>query len=479
MKGVIAVLRYAVRHLAQTFTKAGALLLCIVLTQLISAVCALPGIAQTASAAATHWKFDFGSGETQLGWTGVSADTAYCPDTGCGFTPGTEVLNVDAPGEGVCSDAVQFTNAVPTGDHTFCADVPNGLYQVTVWVGAAYRTSIAIEGMYQIMNINADCTSHTLQVPVTDGQLNICACAGQIGPYTLAALEIERISAQTHTNPTVWVCGDSTVCNFYPLDTVQNLAGWAQLLPEYIDETEWQVMNMATSAQYAQGFLKGGQFTVIERNGQPGDIFVIAMGINDATYYNAEEYESAVTQMAKAAIDKKMRVILVKQQGCDSDIAKRPLNTERWFGSTLDRIGAALGIEVVDLFRLWQNFRLATGDTTPSPYYKSGDDIHLNRLGAAKLAAFIAEAIMPPMCQPKAETTAHTEITIPALIPGDLNGDGDISIGDAVLLARFITEDSAPDIANLRTDAADVNADGIVDALDLTALLRRLAGKTA
>ena len=45
---------------------------------------------------------------------------------------------------------------------------------------------------------------HTLQVPVTDGQLNICTCAGkENNAYTMSALEIKQISTQTHTNPTI------------------------------------------------------------------------------------------------------------------------------------------------------------------------------------------------------------------------------------------------------------------------------------
>lgn len=377
------------KHLLRKLTAAAASL------SVTAALAAMLPVGSTAvSAANTEWKFDFGNGGVASGYTGVTASTAYSAGTGYGFSAGTSVTDVTASGSGALSDAVQFKNSTATGNYTFCADVPNGLYQVSVWLGNTNRTSVGIENMLQIVNMTGNNAYHTLQVPVTDGQLNICACAGKEGyAFTLSALEIKQISTQTHTNPTIWVCGDSTVCNYYPLDTsVQG--GWAQMLPQYIDTTKWQVMNMAASGQYAKGFVNAGQFTVIEKNGQPGDIYVISIGINDTNYSNAEEYYATVTDMAKRAMAKGMRVILVKQQGRDSDITRSSLLSGRWFGGQLDQIGAELGLEVVDLFNLWQDHRLTTGDTNPSPLYMNGDDLHPNRKGAMVLAQFMAEAIM-------------------------------------------------------------------------------------
>ena len=294
-----------------------------------------------ASQANTEWKFDFGGGATEKGYIGVSASSDYQSGLGYGFSPGTSVVNVAASGNGALSDAVQFKNSSPNGNYTFCADVPNGLYQVSVWLGNTARTSIAIEGMYQIMNLTGNGAYHTLQVPITDGQLNICACAGKDGnAFSISALEIKRISEQTHTNPTIWVCGDSTVCNYYPLNSSAQ-AGWAQMLPDYVSDSGWQVMNMATSGQCARGFVQGGQFDVIENNGQPGDIYIISIGINDTNAKNnttEAQYQEMITDMAKRAMNKGMRVILVKQQGRNGDCQRNPLLTSRWYNLSLIHI---------------------------------------------------------------------------------------------------------------------------------------------
>lgn len=360
-----------------------------------SLMAALPAGTMTASAANSYWKFDFGNGGVAGGYTGVSASTGYNAGKGFGFSAGTSVADVSASGSGALSDAVQFKNSSPTGNYTFCADVPNGLYQVSVWLGNTNRTSVAIEGMYQIINMTGNNAYHTLQVPVSDGQLNICACAGKDGyAFTMSALEIKQISTEAHTNPTIWVCGDSTVCNYYPLNSSAQ-AGWAQMLPQFIDTKQWQVMNMAASGQCARGFLDAGQFTVIEKNGQPGDIYVISIGINDTNPKNnttEDQYKELITDMAKRAMAKGMRVILVKQQGRNGDAQRSPRLTGRWYNGALDVVGANLGIEVVDLFNLYLDYCISKSVDEVNALYMD-DGLHPNRAGATVLAQMMADAI--------------------------------------------------------------------------------------
>ena len=448
------------------------------------------------SAANTYWKFDFGGGGTAKGYTGVSAADGYQASRGYGFSSGTSVSNVAASGKDALSDAVQFKNASAKGKYTFCADVPNGLYQVSVWLGNTGRTSVAIEGMYQIMNLTGNNAYHTLQVPVTDGQLNICACAGkENNAYTMSALEIKQISAQTHTNPTIWVCGDSTVCNYYPLNSSAQ-AGWAQMLPQFVDGTKWQVMNMAASGQYARGFVQGGQFDVIEKNGQKGDIYIISIGINDTNSKNnttEAQYEEIITDMAKRAMAKGMRVILVKQQGRNGDCQLKPLLKSRWYAGALDRVSKKLNIECVDLFNLWQDYCLKKSADEVTKLYMSGDKLHPNRAGATVLAELMANAIKPgdpsvtPVVtgptetQPTDTQPTETQTTVlPPVIPdsksdpllqGDLNGDGKLSASDLLLMKRAIRVG----VGYAKLQAADLNGDMKLTAADLTVMCEFLA----
>ena len=76
------------------------------------------------------------------------------------------------------------------------------------------------------------------------------------------------------------------------------------------------------------------------------------------------------------------------------------------------------------------------------------------------------------------DTTSATSVTQPDDTPeGDYNGDGEVSLADAVMLARFIAEDdtlTADEIAGVLNAQPDRDKDGTVTLLDIRALLRKL-----
>jgi lysophospholipase L1-like esterase len=290
------------------------------------------------------------------------------------------------------SDAVQFITYGNNSTNTFDVDLEKGLYKITVYLGNTMRTSIAAEGVLQLINMTGNNAVDSFVIPVTDGQLNILATAGKVGyAYTISAMEIEKI-ADDATNPkTIWICGDSTVCNYYPLAaSVQ--AGWGQVLNNYVSSS-FQIRNMASGGQYAKGFVDAGQFDPILKYGKAGDYYIISIGINDINYSNSTEYYSVVTEMTKKAKDLGMTVILVKQQGRSNDIAKAPLLTGRWFGTTLDTVGTEQNVQVVDLFNLAQDYFVSIGQEATTALYMSGDTLHPNRDGANILARLFASVV--------------------------------------------------------------------------------------
>lgn len=362
----------------------------LVMTIAISSII-LPIFSNVVNAAQTDWKFDLGA-VTQSGYTSVTANTAYSSSVGYGFRNTSGVKNVSASGSGALSDAVQFTDT-ENQNNTFDVDLPNGLYSVKVTLGDTNRTSVYMENMLQIVNMTGNNAVDEILIPITDGQLNIRAAAGKAGyAFSISSIEISLVSTDTAMPNTVWMCGDSTVCNYYPLEnSIQ--AGWGQVLESYLDTGVWQVRNMAASGQYAKGFVDAGQFDAIEYYGKKGDIFIISIGINDTNYSNAEEYYTYVTDMAKKAIAKGMKVILVKQQGRATDVTNNPNLKGRWFGTTLDQIGQELNLQVIDLFNLFFDYCKSIGQDATTALYMSGDTLHPNRQGAMKLAELAASQI--------------------------------------------------------------------------------------
>ena len=79
------------------------------------------------------------------------------------------------------------------------------------------------------------------------------------------------------------------------------------------------------------------------------------------------------------------------------------------------------------------------------------------------------------------ETTTITTTTLSGIDPGKLNlGDVDCSGGvdvlDAVMLARIAAEDTETGVTDEGKANADMNLDGSVNSVDLSRLLRILAG---
>lgn len=327
-------------------------------------------------------KFDLGA-TAQNGFTSVSAAVKYDKTKGYGFS-GNDVNDVAAAGKNELSDAVQFT-----GNTTFNVDLSNGLYKVKVTLGNTSRTSVYMENQLQIVNMTGNNAVDEILIPITDGQLNIRAAAGKSGTaFSISSIEIDKVSDEAVLPSTIWICGDSTVCNYYPLET-STQGGWGQMLGHYVD-AGWNIRNMAASGSYAQAFVSDGNFDTIEKYGKAGDVYIISIGINDSKYYDGDEYKKIITDMVKRAKAKGMEVILVKQQGRDGDAQKNPLLTSRWFAAQLDQIGKEQNCQVVDLFNLWQDYCISAGAEKTTEMYMSGDQLHPNRAGAEKLAELFA-----------------------------------------------------------------------------------------
>ena len=370
------------------------------LTSLVMCASAAVGIGNvssentlTADAAAANWKFDFGA-NAESGYTGVSAADGYNSAKGYGFAQTANVANVAAGGNGALSDAVQFKSE--DAGNTFNVDLPKGLYEVKVITGNCSRTTIKMEGMLQMMNLTGNNAVETIRIPVTDGQLNLQAVAGRANtPFSISAVEIRQLNTTGEMKPTIWLCGDSTVANYYNVDD-SSQHGWGQFLGEYVDKNRWEIRNMAASGQYAKGFVDAGQFAPIEYYGKEGDVYVISIGINDTNYSNAEEYYNTVTDMVKRAKAKGMTVVLVKQQGRRGDLTRNPLLGGRWFGGQLDTIGNEQNVTVIDLFNPWQDFGVSVGYDKMADYYAiqangSNDDLHQSKLGSMKLAELMSQ----------------------------------------------------------------------------------------
>lgn len=92
------------------------------------------------------------------------------------------------------------------------------------------------------------------------------------------------------------------------------------------------------------------------------------------------------------------------------------------------------------------------------------------KLASAFLAAVLAvSAAVAPV------SADNTPVEEPHMF-GDVNGDSQITVADAVLIARINAEDTSLHLSEMSVIAADANRDGVRDSDDLTDVLRYIAG---
>lgn len=343
-------------------------------------------------------KFDLGGLGVADGYIGVSASEEYDKSKGYGFANTAAVEDVPASGTGALADAVRFKSDVP--NHIFNVDLPTGVYKITVTTGDVQSVIISAEGVSQLFFLTGSNATDSFSIPITDGQLNIYTSSGIGTEYSLSSIEIEQTSTGTTTKPTIWVGGDSTTASRYNISD-DEVHGWGQYLPEYVDMNRYDVRNISASG-ITSSDLNKALFGTIEHYGKSGDILLLAVGIND--YIKASQTNSAapdptsyianMTDMMQRAKAKGMTVYLVKQHGQKNDTYKYPLPKSRWFSDVIDEIAETEQVAVLDLFTPWLELSLENNYFEMKEYYSS-DALHLNALGADRMAEMVSEQLFP------------------------------------------------------------------------------------
>ena len=344
-------------------------------------------------------KFDLGGLGTADGYIGVSASDAYDKSKGYGFSNTDAVENVTASGEGALADAVRFKSDVP--NHIFNVDLPEGVYKITVTTGDVKSTTITAERVPQLFFLTGSNATDSFTIPVTDGQLNIYAGSGVGTEFSLSTIEIEQTSTGTTTKPTIWIGGDSTAASRYNV-TEDAVHGWGQFLPDYVDGSKYDVRNISASG-ITSSDLNKVLFGTIEHYGKKGDILLLSVGINDYTKAystnpaapDPSSYIENMTDMVQRAKAKGMTVYLVKQHGQINDTGKYPLPRSRWFSDAIDEIAETEQAAVLDLFTPWLELSLENKYFEMEEYY-TDDSLHLNALGAEKMAEMVSDLLFLP-----------------------------------------------------------------------------------
>jgi|GEM_PF-712459 len=343
-------------------------------------------------------KFDLGGAGTASGYIGVSASDKYDAKKGYGIQDTDLARDVAALGQGALSDAIHFQGAYGS----LAVDLPKGVYKITVTTGNVNKTTINAEDVNQLFFLQGNNAVDSFTIPVTDGQLNIYATSGVGSEFSISTIEIEQLSSETTTKPTIWLAGDSTVATYYNV-SASSKRGWGMYLSKYVDTASYDVRNLSISGIQAAS-MKTVAFPTIERYGKKGDILVLAVGINDYIEENMKytqngdpidpsNYIAHMKEMVRRAKAKEMKVCLVQQQGEESDIYGYPFREYKWFGKELEDLAKQENVSVLNLFRSWLEFLEINRYYEQAEYYTQ--DLHPNAQGADILAKMMAELLFP------------------------------------------------------------------------------------
>lgn len=348
-----------------------------------------------AGAVASSYKFDFGGGSVASGYIGVGATERYTRIKGYGFNATRNLKNVVSAGKGINSDAVQIMTEGTKSTDTFNLDLPNGLYEVTVTLGDTVKSNVVAEEVYQIMDMTGTNPKDKFQIPITDGQLNLVVTSSAKGTAsTISSLEIVQLSENPVTNRTIYVGGDSTVSNYYPLMTSER-GGWGQMLFRYLEKDKFQIRNMSSGGQASRGFRNDGQLEAITKYIKPGDYFILQLGINDnhpKSTITEEEFKINMRDMIQQIKARGATVILSTPQGLATDFNEIGVHSDdyKWYRNTILALAAEEDTLLVDLNILSSAYYTAIGPEATSALFLA-DGLHPTRAGAKELARILVE----------------------------------------------------------------------------------------
>jgi lysophospholipase L1-like esterase len=344
--------------------------------------------------AQTPSKFSFGGGMPQAGWTQVSPTNVYSPGTGFGFEPGATVDT----GKNATSSAAPFY---------FSVKLPEGNYKVTATLGGDAASVVTVKAELRRLMLE--------KIATTDGQtqtrtfiVNLRTPAISTGgevhlkdrektteawdwddkmtlEFNGSHPSISRLEIEPATVPTVFISGDSTVCD----QPAEPWNSWGQMLPRFF-QPEVAVANHAESGETVGGSLGAKRFDKIFSLMKQGDYLFVQFGHNDmkdkkpdalATY--SENLKKIIAQTRTAGGTPVLVTSMERKGGVTHD-------TLQGYPDAVLAVAKSENCAVIDLHAMSRVFYQALGPDIGKAFQ---DGTHHNNYGSYELAKCIIEGI--------------------------------------------------------------------------------------
>lgn len=302
-----------------------------------------------------------------------------------------------------------------TAETPFVGSMYPGIFDVSVQKSEALKASVVLNGNTVACNLDMPGTQvvdkaaiHTFDgYNLANPEFSVTVTGLTDALEFISFTEANTIAPE---RPRIFVAGDSTVCNYYPLERTGAeadgtvMTGWAMLLENYVDA---DVENMAASGYWAKKW-QDEHFAIVAKEGKKGDLFIIQFGINDRGHSTLEEMTASLTEMIDVTSRKGMIPILVSPQisagygwGDESDIGKSAGGVYQQFFDAVRNLANEKGCFYVDLTDMSSGWFSEIGrDAVYKKYHlwnyeenKPGDMMHLSYKGADAMCRFFVTAI--------------------------------------------------------------------------------------
>lgn len=374
-----------------------------------AALFALPFLlAGTAHAAPLHKAFVFGQGaKTTSDAVGIAQPAPYAQGWGYGF-------DGDLPTAG--------TTSVGGKPFFFSFDAPEGNYRVTVTLGgdAASDTTVKAELrrlMIEPVGVPAQgAATKTFIVNVRNPALPGGGSVRLKAPreseqeardwdnritleFDGADPEVRRIEVDAVDVPTIYLLGDSTVCD----QMGEPYASWGQMLPDFFKPTV-AIANHGESGETVSASISRGRFDKILSLIKPGDVFVVQFGHNDMKEKKtdpdaAEKYRAGLIEWVKKVQAKGATAVIVTPMNRHTFENGQVVNSLEEYPQMAREAARQSGAALIDLNAQSKILYEAFGEEGSlhlfehNADYTQKDGTHHSPFGAYELAKIVVEGL--------------------------------------------------------------------------------------
>lgn len=205
----------------------------------------------------------------------------------------------------------------------------------------------------------------------------------------VSLIEIEKV-----TVPTVFLLGDSTVCD----QPGEPYASWGQMITRFFDNSV-AVANHAQSGESLRSSFGAKRLDKVLSVMKPGDYLLIQYGHNDMKERGEgvgafTTYKASLRQFTQAAKAKGATVILINpmhRRTFDAD--GKIMNSHGDYPEAVRQAAKEENVEFIDLHSATKMLYEALGRGGSGVLFKEGDGTHHNAFGAYQIAKIIVQSI--------------------------------------------------------------------------------------